>query len=135
MLRQQNILCRDDGGSAIETVFLTPVVVFTLGFLPVQMGLWWHEKQLLTAAAHEASYAASMDHRDLASAKAAGAQAATAFTSNSSLLKKVEAADVQVTNEVVRVRLTAQGTTVIPRITINISAEAVSARERFVSGP
>jgi len=48
----------DAGGSAVELVLLTPLVM-VLTFVPIQLGLWMHGRQLVTAAAQEASHAAA----------------------------------------------------------------------------
>lgn len=134
-LRVRELFRRDDGSSVVEMVLLTPLVVLFFGFVPVQLGVWFHERHLLTAAAHEASRAASVADYSNDQARAAGQSAVDGFIGSSGVLSNVTVANVNVDTDTVTVTVTATGFAVFPLPDISMEATATSARERFVGAP
>lgn len=120
------------GSSVVEFVLLTSVVMVLLGFLPIQAGLWWHERHLLSAAAGEAALAASVAGADSAEAENQAAQAAARFLETSQV---ASLSDVSVwyQQEVVQVAVTGEAITAVPGVRWTMTGRAQAPVERFVA--
>ena len=123
----------DAGASTIELVGLAPLVVL-LTFGTVQVGLWMHERQLVTAAAQEAAHAAAAADLDPAEATAAGEKAAARLVGDSDAVL-VRTVTVVRGQDTARASVTATGVSMIPGVELRVTGVASSAVERFVGDP
>lgn len=123
----------DTGTSTIELVGLAPLVVL-LSFGTVQVGLWMHERQLVTAAAQEAAHAAAAADLTPAAATAVGEEAAGRLVGDSDAVT-VRTVTVIQEGDAVRASVTAVGVSMIPGVELRVTGVASSAVERFVADP
>jgi len=123
----------DRGTSTIEVIGLTPLIV-ALTFGTIQLGLWMHGRQLVTAAAQEAAYAAAAADLTPAQAATLGAQAADRFVEDQ---RVVQVQSITVTRGAITADATVTGTglSMIPGVQLRVSASAASGIERFVGAP
>jgi len=117
----------------IELVGLTPLVIM-LTFGTVQVALWMHEKQLVTAAAQEAAHAGAAADLSPAEASAAGEAAADRFVGGSDAVL-VQSVTVQRGPDAAQATVTAVGLSMIPGVELRVTGVARSSVERFVGAP
>lgn len=123
---------RDAGSSVVEFVLLTSVVMLLLGFLPIQVGLWWHERHLLSAAAGEAALAASVAGADSGDAQGRAVEAASRFL-ETSRVANLSDVSVRYRQDVVQVAVTGEAITAVPGIRWTMTGRAQAPVERFVA--
>ncbi|MFC3689253.1 TadE family protein [Aquipuribacter hungaricus] len=124
---------RDTGSSVVELIGLTPlVVVLTLG--TVQVGLWMHERQLVTAAAQEAAHAAAAADLTPAQATSLGESAAGRLLGDSDAVQ-LGAVTVVRGSDVATATVTAVGLSMVPGVDLKVTGVASSSVERFVGAP
>ncbi len=120
----------DVGSSAVELVLLTPLVM-VLTFVPIQLGLWMHGRQLVTAAAQEASHAAAAADLTPAQASARGHAATDRFLADQ---RVVQVQSVRVERGPVTASATVEGTnlSMIGWLDLQVSATSSSGVEQFL---
>lgn len=116
----------------VEFVLLTSVVMLLLGFLPIQVGLWWHERHLLSAAAGEAALAASVAGADSGDAQGRAVEAASRFL-ETSRVANLSDVSVRYRQDVVQVAVTGEAITAVPGIRWTMTGRAQAPVERFVA--
>lgn len=122
----------DDGAAgALELVLLTPLVVL-LTFGTVQVGLWLHARNLVTAAAQEAARTAAIADLDAAAGAGHGEQAARAFLAGQDVVE-VAAITVQRGAETATAVVTGTGLTMLPGVRLEVTGRARTSVERFVA--
>ena len=120
----------DAGSSAVELVLLTPLVM-VLTFVPIQLGLWMHGRQLVTAAAQEASHAAAAADLTPAQASTQGHAATDRFLADQ---RVVRVQSVRVERGPVTATATVEGTnlSMIGWLDLQVSATSSSGVEQFL---
>lgn len=117
----------------MEMVLLMPLV-FTMAFLPIQAGVWFHARHVVTAAAQEGARAARVATQDPGAATEAGRARALGFVATvggaTVLEPSVELGRSETTVEVV---VTGKSMAVLPGLTLPVEGRAVSPVERFVA--
>lgn len=122
----------DAGAAQIEFVLLAPFVVLTLSIMPIELGMWWHTRHMMVAAAHEGARSAAEFGKTPAAAQRDGQTAVTNFVGNN---RSVDINTVVINRgaEEVRVRIDGRVESVVPGITWNRTVEVTAPVERFVS--
>ena len=117
------------GMTTSQVAILFPAVLFWL-MLIVQYGLWWHAKQVATAAAIEA-----VDAAQLASASAAeGALAAHDLLRQTGNLSAIEVR-VDRTPALVTAEVTGNAPQLVPGFAWSVTARSQGPVERFIPEP
>ncbi|MFC3687291.1 TadE/TadG family type IV pilus assembly protein [Aquipuribacter hungaricus] len=123
----------DSGASVVELLGMAPLVVLlTLG--TVQVGLWMHERQLVTAAAQEAAHAAAAADLTPGQATAVGEAAASRLLGDSQAVELRSVTVVQAP-ETATATVSAVGLSMIPGVDLRVTGVASSSVERFVGAP
>lgn len=125
-------MASDGGAAQIEFVLLAPFVVLTLSIMPIELGMWWHTRHMMVAAAHEGARSAAEFGKTPAAAQRDGRAAVTNFVGNN---RSVDVNTVVINRgaEEVRVRIEGRVESVVPGITWDRSVEVTAPVERFVS--
>ena len=105
------------------------VVLLTLG--TVQVGLWMHERQLVTAAAQEAAHAAAAADLTAGEASTLGEEAADRLLGDSDAVA-MQSVTVVRGADAARATVTAVGLSMIPGVDLRVTGAASSSVERFV---
>lgn len=113
--------------TSTQLAILMPVLLLWL-MLIVQYGLWFHAKQVASAAAAEAVDAAQVP----GGTAGEGEQAARSFLSQSGNLDQIEVS-VQRNAVTVNVEITGQAPQFVPGFSWSVTATAASPVERFVA--
>ena len=121
----------DGAAGAVELVLLTPLVI-ALTFGTIQVGLWMHGRNLVTAAAQEAARTAAVADLDAAGGAGRGEQAARAFLADQDVVE-VGAVSVQRGTETVTAVVTGTGLTMLPAVDLRVTGRARASVERFVA--
>lgn len=117
---------------AVTLVMLLPLV-FSMTFLSVQAGLWFHARHVVIAAAQEGARAARGVDLDPAQAQAAGEQRAAAFAAGVSGTVTTTGITVQRGDEQVTVVVTGHAPAILPGFDLEVSGRSTSPVERFVA--
>lgn len=123
----------DDGVGTIELIGLTPLIVL-LTFGTVQLGLWMHGRQLVTAAAQEAAVAAAAADLTTTEATSLGERAADRFVADQQVVQ-VQSVTVTRGPATVDATVTGTGLSMIPGVQLRVTGVASSGVERFVGAP
>ena len=129
--RRCPLLGEDGGAGAVELVLLTPLVI-ALTFGTIQVGLWMHGRNLVTAAAQEAARTAAVADLGAAGGAGRGEQAARAFLADQDVVE-VSAVTVQRGTETVTAVVTGTGLTMLPGVDLRVTGRASASVERFVA--
>ncbi len=124
--RRQRGRCRGDHGDVVPLVVVTPIMVFMV-MLAIQMGLYFHARSVMSAAAQDAARAAQ--HED--GTEADGYAAANQILAGSESLLIGETTTVDQGPTEVTVNITAEVTSLVPFFTADLSVEASGPRESF----
>ncbi|CAN5780155.1 hypothetical protein BH24ACT2_BH24ACT2_17010 [soil metagenome] len=114
------------GASATELAVLMPVVIVML-LTPVQVGLWWHARQVADAAVEEALDVAQVE----GATDAEGEVAALGLLGQAGNLREV-AVTVRRDASDVFVEVTGRAPQVVPFIDWGVTSRAAGPIERFV---
>lgn len=122
----------DDGVAQAEFVILAPFVVLFLSIMPVELGMWWHTRHMMVAAAHEGARAAAGIDKNAAEARRDGQTAVADFVGNN---RSVDLGQVVINRgaEVVTVRVEGRVESVVPGIAWDRAVEVTAPVERFVA--
>ncbi len=117
------------GLTSTEVAVLMPVLI-ALVLVPIQVGLWWHAKQVADGAAREAVDAAQV----VSATEADGERAAHRFLD---VAGNIEQPQVTVTlaADTVTVVVTGRAPRLLPGFDWQVTARAVAAVERFIPEP
>ena len=121
------------GATAVELVLLTPLIV-ALTFLPVQVGLWWHGRNLVTVAAQEAARTASLADVAPAAAQDHARQAAATFLGDQRVVD-VQQITVHRGPQTSTATVTATALTMVPGLRLQVTGSASTGVERFLADP
>lgn len=116
----------DEGLTATQLAVVMPALLFWI-MLIVQYGLWFHAKQVASAAAAEAVDAAQTPE----GTPEAGHDAAASFLAQSGNLDEIQIA-VDRGAELVTVEVTGNAPQLVPGFSWSVTATAQSPVERFV---
>lgn len=116
----------EEGLTSTQLAIIMPVVLMWI-MLIVQYGLWFHAKQLVSAAAAEAVDAAEVP----GGTSGDGERAARSFLASSASLSNLSV-DVQRGDQTVSVLVTGRAPHLVPGISWNVAAAAEAQVERFV---
>lgn len=116
----------EEGLTSTQLAIVMPVVLMWI-MLIVQYGLWFHAKQLASAAAAEAIDAAEVPGGTAGD----GERAARSFLGSSTTLSNLEV-DVDRGAELVRALVTGEAPQLVPGISWRVAAAAEAQAERFV---
>lgn len=105
-------------------------VLIALVLVPIQVGLWWHAKQVAYGAAREAVDAAQV----ISATEADGERAAHRFLD---VAGNIEEQQVKITiaADVVTVEVTGRAPRLLPGFDWQVTARAVAPIERFIPEP
>lgn len=124
----------DGGASTIELLLITPLVVI-LTFLPIQLGLWMHGRNLVSVAAQEAARDAAAADLTPVQAELRGREAAESFVVDQKVVD-VESITVSRGPDMAQATVSGVGLSVLPGLRLRVSGSAQSAVEEFVGvGP
>ncbi|MCI0686313.1 MAG: pilus assembly protein [Sporichthyaceae bacterium] len=122
---------RDRGDTLVEAILITPIMFFIV-LVVIQFALWYHARQIVTAAAQEATRVARVATATPDQVAQAGQDRAYAFVET---LGGGTVADpsVQVdrTATTVTVQVEASTLTIVPGLDLRATARSVSPVERF----
>ena len=116
----------DERGDVAPVVVLTPLTVFLVLFV-VQMGLYFHARTVLNAAAQDGARAAQV----LDATSGDGVAAANQILDGSRSLLTVQALEVDAGPPTVTVSITADVVSVVPFWTRSATAQASGPKEFF----
>ena len=119
----------EDGLTATELAIVMPVLLFWI-MLIVQYGLWFHARQVASAAAAEAVDAAQVP----GGARGDGETAARSFLAQAGNLREVSVVVDRGPEQVVA-RVGGRAPQVVPGISWGVVSEAHAPVERFVPQP
>jgi Flp pilus assembly protein TadG len=124
---------RDAGSSVVELVLLTPALILFV-FTIVQVALWFHAKQVVTAAAQEGARVARQE-----TATATGANGRTAALAYVTKVggQSVVSPTAVVDRTALSVTVTVRGNSahIVPGLTLSVSGTSHAAVERFRAAP
>jgi len=121
------------GATAVELVLLTPLIVL-LTFVPVQLGLWWHGRNLVTVAAQDAARTAAFADIAPAVAEERGRDAAARLMADQRVVE-VRQIVVRRGPQTSTATVTATALTMVPGLRLQVSGSASTGVERFVADP
>ena len=117
----------DHGDASVEAVLVVPVLLFLI-MVVVQAGLWFHGKQVVTAAAQEGVQAGRLD----------GANAATGEEQARRFVQRISpsiarTATVHASRDAERTSVVVTGTVqpVLPGVSLTVVGHAEAPTERF----
>lgn len=118
---------RDHGSVAIEAVLVVPVVMVIL-FLVVQFALWAHAAQVAQLAASEGDRSA----RSLGGSPAAGvSRAQSVLQGPGSDLASSDVVVAVIPGDLVRITVTGRAVTILPGLSLPVSAVQVGPIQEF----
>jgi Flp pilus assembly protein TadG len=117
----------DDGASSVEMVLLTPALMLFV-FTIIQVGLWFHAKQVVTAAAQEGARAARRSGATAADGRAA-ASAYIARVGGASVTTVTTAGERSATS--VQVTVSGRAVRLIPGFPLAVRSTSTGPVERF----
>lgn len=117
----------DDGVSTVELAVLMPVLLFWL-MLIVQFGLWYHAKQVVTAAANEA-----VDAARLPTGTEEAGDAGAALVLNTAGNLTGTSVVVSRTAAEVTAKVEGHAPQLVPGFAWTVAAEATAPVERFIA--
>lgn len=119
----------DRGLTSTQLAVLMPALIFWM-MLIVQYGLWFHARQVASAAAAEATDAAQVPDGTASD----GERAALDFLRQSGNLDQITV-DIDRTAETVTVEIHGDAPQLVPGISWSVTARAIAPVERFIEEP
>lgn len=117
------------GLTSTEVAVLMPVLI-ALVLVPIQVGLWWHAKQVADGAAREAVDSAQV----VSATEADGEMAAHRFLDVAGNIEEPQVT-VTLTADTVTVVVTGRAPRLLPGFDWQVTARAVAPIERFIPEP
>ncbi len=105
-------------------------ILIALVLVPIQVGLWWHAKQVADGAAREAVDAAQV----ISATEADGERAAHRFLDVAGNIDQPQVT-VTIAADLVTVEVTGRAPRLLPGFDWQVTAQAVAPIERFIPEP